>query len=419
MKKRVLLWFTKDLRIHDNPMLKWANQNNCQALAVFFVNSNKSKLAFNFRLKCISEIQDKLSRTGVSSLIFDLSPTQVISKIVEQYQIDLVLTATTYNHRDLGTIQSLKNSIGSGKVKEFSSSTLFELAELPFSIENLPLVFTTFRKQIEKQCRVAPAIESSIENISGIELTQKSEYPNIAYSMASSIQDVFPFGLLPGEDAGFIHLSDYFFKSKSVLHYKDTRNGMIEKYDSSKFSIYLSQGCLSVRQIALELKNFENQVQKNESTEWLMMELIWRDYFKFLSLKIKNLLFSVNGLKSNKKWLQDEKAFANWCSGSTGIDFVDANMTELKLTGWMSNRGRQNVASYLAKHLNINWTWGAQYFENTLLDEDTESNWGNWLYVAGVGTDPRDRIFNIDRQSQMYDPDKRYQNIWLSKESRG
>ena len=106
----------------------------------------------------------------------------------------------------------------------------------------------------------------------------------------------------------------------------------------------------------------------------------------------------------------------SWINGETGVDFIDANMLELKLTGFMSNRGRQNVASYLVNDLKLDWRYGAAYFEQQLIDYDPCSNWGNWAYVAGVGNDPRgNRYFNIEKQATDYDLDKSYRNLWLEK----
>ena len=114
----------------------------------------------------------------------------------------------------------------------------------------------------------------------------------------------------------------------------------------------------------------------------------------------------------------DERAiadFARWCNAETGDDFIDANMAELNSTGWLSNRGRQNVASYLAKEVNVPWQYGAEYFERMLLDYDVASNWGNWAYLAGVGQDPRNRKFNSARQAEIYDPEAEYRRKWLAR----
>ena len=163
-----------------------------------------------------------------------------------------------------------------------------------------------------------------------------------------------------------------------------------------------------------EVKKFEKEITKNQDTYWLIFELIWRDYFKFISLKHGNKIFKIGGiLEKDLDWNKDEKARENWINGETKEAFVNANMKEIAATGFMSNRGRQNVASYWAKELKQDWRVGAAYFESLLIDYDVHSNWGNWMYNSGVGNDPRDRKFNIKRQAERYDPDQKFQNLWL------
>jgi deoxyribodipyrimidine photo-lyase len=146
----------------------------------------------------------------------------------------------------------------------------------------------------------------------------------------------------------------------------------------------------------------------------LIFELIWRDYFKYVSLKYGNRIFLRSGiLEKNYTWFQDESKKASWINGTTREPFVNANMKELAATGWMSNRGRQNVASYWAKELEQDWRIGAAYFESMLLDYDVHSNWGNWMYNSGVGNDPRDRKFNVRLQADRYDSDGKFQRLWL------
>ena len=146
----------------------------------------------------------------------------------------------------------------------------------------------------------------------------------------------------------------------------------------------------------------------------MIFELIWRDYFKYVSLKYGNKIFHLKGiLDKTYHWKNDTETLKSWVNGSTDQSFVNANMKELALTGWMSNRGRQNVGSYWSKHLEQDWRIGAAYFESMLIDYDVHSNWGNWMYVSGVGNDPRDRKFNINRQADLYDPKGEYQATWL------
>ena len=142
--------------------------------------------------------------------------------------------------------------------------------------------------------------------------------------------------------------------------------------------------------------------------------MLWRDFFQFQFLKHGAEFFTPTGIRGvEKQWSHDHKAFRRWADGRTGVPFVDANMRELNRTGYMSNRGRQNVASFLADALGVDWRWGAAYFEERLVDYDVASNWGNWAYQAGVGNDSRDNYFNVLSQAEYYDSNAEYVTTWL------
>jgi deoxyribodipyrimidine photo-lyase len=143
---------------------------------------------------------------------------------------------------------------------------------------------------------------------------------------------------------------------------------------------------------------------------------MWRDYFRLTGKKFGNDIFKIGGIKQDNRndWSEDFSLFSVWAEGRTGIPFIDANMKELNATGFMSNRGRQNVASFLVNDLKLNWLMGAEYFESLLIDYDPCSNYGNWNYIAGVGTDPReDRYFNIISQAKRYDPKGEFVKYWI------
>ena len=132
-------------------------------------------------------------------------------------------------------------------------------------------------------------------------------------------------------------------------------------------------------------------------------------------MKYRDKIFSIEGILNRKyNWDKSKTKVYKWINGKTKEPFVNSNMLEIKNTGWMSNRGRQNVASYFAKELKLDWRIGASYFESMLIDYDVHSNYGNWMYVSGVGNDPRDRKFNIKWQSEKYDPNMKFQNLWLN-----
>ena len=213
------------------------------------------------------------------------------------------------------------------------------------------------------------------------------------------------------------YLNSYIFEKQLIATYKETRNQMVGADYSTKFSPWLALGCISPREIMFAVSKFEKDIVKNESTYWVYFELLWREYFHWVMRKYDKLFFLKNGIKKSAPIVRsfDEKRFLDWKNGATGEDFIDSNMKELNLTGFMSNRGRQNVASYLCNDLQMDWRYGAAYFEEQLIDYDVCSNWGNWAYIAGVGNDPRGhRVFNIQKQANDYDKDFTFRKVWLN-----
>ncbi|CAL8141371.1 unnamed protein product [Orchesella dallaii] len=223
----------------------------------------------------------------------------------------------------------------------------------------------------------------------------------------------FPFS--GGETHALSRLQSYLWSTRAVEKYKTTRNGLLGSEYSTKFSPWLAFGCISPRRIFFELRKYENERVKNDSTYWVIFELLWRDYFRFIAAKYGKCLFYSGGIKKIRyKWEEDMAKFRKWADGQTGVPFVDANMRELLETGWMSNRGRQNVASFLTKDLKLDWRLGAEWFEYLLVDYDVCSNYGNWNYSAGIGNDPReDRKFNMIKQAMDYDSDGSFARIWV------
>ena len=192
---------------------------------------------------------------------------------------------------------------------------------------------------------------------------------------------------------------------------------MLGRSFSSKFSPFLAVGCISAAQVMDELDQFEERHTSNDSTYWLFIELLWREFFQWTAYNAGKQLFIPTGLQPEKPWKPhfNARKYEQWKNGETGDPLVDANMKELQATGFMSNRGRQNVASYLIHDLGLDWRSGAAWFESQLIDFDPASNYGNWLYIAGRGNDPRPfRKFNTKMQLERYDPDHSYVNTWLN-----
>ncbi|KAL6065516.1 Cryptochrome DASH [Balamuthia mandrillaris] len=319
---------------------------------------------------------------------------------------------------------------------------MVELEALPFKERSAPDVFTQFRKAIEQHARcvgsqrVFPAplprpsprvsfhAKSFLQEkgldageLPSLEALLGQDYSHGATTTTtaeSSPRPVLPFK--GGEQEALDRVQSYIWDKDCLRTYKETRNGLLGADYSSKFSPWLAHGCLSPRYVYQQVKRYEEERVKNDSTYWLLFELLWRDFFVCFALKHGNTLFHKYGPQGQSpqhpNWSQDRELFNRWAEGRTGIPFIDANMRELNVSGFMSNRGRQNVASFLAKDLNIDWRMGAEYFESLLLDYDPASNYGNWLYAAGI-IDPRqDRYFNILKQQTVYDKDGDYVKHW-------
>jgi deoxyribodipyrimidine photo-lyase len=211
------------------------------------------------------------------------------------------------------------------------------------------------------------------------------------------------------------HLEHYFSRSHASI-YKQTRNALQGWSNSTRFSPWLANGCLSPRRILSRLKAYEQAQGSNESTYWISFELLWREYFQWYALKHRARLFARSGsgiaTRTPLTSFYPER-FKQWCQGTTPWPLVNACMRELNATGFISNRGRQIAASCLVNELNIDWRYGAAWFQQQLIDHDVASNWGNWQYIAGVGADPRGgRHFNLVRQAEQFDPDGEYVSRW-------
>jgi deoxyribodipyrimidine photo-lyase len=373
------------------------------------------KFRTKFLLQTLHELQQNLLEKNIRLLVYYGYPEQLIPEIAAKYQIDTIYSQNEWTSEEISVEQEIRNLI-TVNWKTYYDQFLFHPDDVPFdNWEKIPEVFTDFRKQLEKKIRVRPTVSISAKpQINLIEET--TPIPGLEdlglEDFKQPEKTAFPFK--GGEIQAKKRIKEYFWDSNKLSVYKKTRNGLVGKNYSSKLSAWLANGSISARTIYWEVQQYEKKIVKNEDTNWLIFELIWRDYFKYISLKHGNKLFKLSGiLEKEYKWNQNPKALNQWINGNTPEHFVNANMIEIQKTGWMSNRGRQNVASYWAKEWEQDWRIGAAYFESLLIDYDVHSNYGNWMYNAGVGNDPRDRKFNIKRQAEMYDSDGKFQKMWL------
>ncbi|MBY0515442.1 MAG: hypothetical protein K2P81_00935 [Bacteriovoracaceae bacterium] len=209
------------------------------------------------------------------------------------------------------------------------------------------------------------------------------------------------------EVKGEIHY--YFDQKKLPLTYFETRNQMTGRDGSTKFSAYLASGVLDVRYVYNQVRKFEMIHGATKSTGWIIFELLWREYFYWHYKKHENKYFSKNGIKGDADYSMISSYSLEELSDKSDEPFFHKALEELVFTGFLSNRARQMFASVWINDLGLDWRAGARLFEEHLIDYDVYSNYGNWMYLAGVGVDPRGkRYFNIAKQLATYDPDQKY-----------
>jgi len=424
-----VIWFRNNLRVADNDSLKKATDNHEKVIAVFFFNpklftrdefgfQKTAKYRAKFLIETVTALRRNLSDLNITLLTYFESPEDRIHKICDEFSIESIYTQKEWTREEISTNNLIRDTLPENvNFIENYDQFLYHPEAVSTDFSNIPDVFTVFRKKLEKTVKIEAEFsisKLSLENI----VENKTEIPTLKHlgfdEYTPNIKSAFPFS--GGEDAGLERLHTYFFETKKVSFYKNTRNGLVGKDYSTKFSPWLANGSISAKTIYWKIKEYEAEFGANQSTYWVIFELIWRDYFKYISLKYDTKIFKIGGILNKEyHWNSDEKSIQQWINGETKDDFVNANMIELKETGFMSNRGRQNVASYFAKELLLDWRIGAAYFESMLLDYDVHSNYGNWMYVAGVGNDPRDRKFNTQMQAARYDQNHKYRKLWLEK----
>ncbi len=376
------------------------------------------KFRAQFLIETVIQLKENLKKLNIPLFVYLESPKNRIPEFIKEHGIQSVFLQKEWT-RDENEARDavIANVPVSVNFEESYDQFLFHPHDIPYNnFQQIPKVFTEFRKNCETYCKVRPALESPKARPSTNLIENNTEVPGLKdlglNNFSIDTRTAFPFH--GGETNAQKRIQNYFWETKKLAFYKRTRNGLMGPGYSSKLSAWLANGSISARTIFWEVKAFERAVRKNQDTYWLVFELIWRDFFKYVSLKHGNQIFHIGGILNRKyKWETAKEVMESWISGQTTEPFINANMKEIARTGWMSNRGRQNVASFWSRVLQQDWRIGAAYFESMLLDYDVHSNWGNWMYNSGVGNDPRNRTFNSRNQAERYDPYGKFQTLWL------
>lgn len=409
---RAIYWFRNDLRLHDHPGLAAAAAADELLLVYLWPRQrpwcNTQGLGTQrerFIAESITALANDLQPLGQNLLVLQGSPELVIPDIVRDYGIDAVHASQCAGSYETRAVRVLQDRLDI-PVIEHEGNTLFAAAAIADLCPELPQSFSPFRRKVEKSLTASTPSR---------DLPQLPPPPAVTFHRIPDTQIKPPLGLpvRGGSAAGQRRLKQ-FLDSGAIQRYKETRNCLDPLEGSSTLSPWLSLGSLSAREIAAAVKDHEATQGANESTYWLIFELLWRDYFFFRALRDGVALFRHGGRDSAvSRCTFEPRNFARWCAGDTNYPLVNALMHQLVATGWMSNRGRQIAASCLIHEYAIDWRYGAAFFEKNLIDYDVGSNYGNWQYIAGVGADPRGgRAFNIEKQTAQYDPEGIFTAKW-------
>lgn len=396
-----LFWFRRDLRLDDNCGLYNALTGGHQVLPIFIFDKEildklteqqDKRVAFIYNT--IGYLKDELEKRGSTLLVLYGNPVEVFRLLLEKYNIVSVYANHDYEPYSLNRDKSVGELLKDKGVafRTFKDQVIFEKSEVVKSDGSPYTVFTPYSRAWKAALQSSPLIEFSSELFLGSLF--KTEH--------STLPDIREIGFVQCDTVAVNPL----IREDVIIHYHMTRD-LPSVEGTSNLGIYLRFGRLSIRKlvtIALRL---------NE--HWLN-ELIWREFFMMI---ISQYPYVVEASFKKKydfiKWRNDEEEFGKWCNGMTGYTMVDAGMRQLNQTGFMHNRVRMVAASFLTKHLLIDWRVGETYFASRLLDYELSSNNGNWQWAAGSGCDaaPYFRIFNPYEQMRRYDPDMVYIKRWI------
>jgi deoxyribodipyrimidine photo-lyase len=403
MKKEItIFWFRRDLRLHDNAGLFHALMNEKEVLPIFiFDKAILSKLEdqddarVSFIHQAISELKVSLRAMGTDIYVVHSSPEEAFDSLLDQYKISRVYANHDYEpyakERDEAIRRRLKAS--GAELLTFKDQVIFEKSEVVKDDGKPYTVFTPY----SRKWKAALTEEST------------NSYENERYF--SSFIQISEFLEMPSlKEMGFVKSSFEFPKNEVneiiISKYKEQRDFPF-KQGTTRLSVHLRFGTVSIRSLA------RKALSLNET--WLN-ELIWREFYQMILWHFPHVVSSAFKPAYNHiQWRNNESDFENWCLGKTGYPIVDAGMRELLATGFMHNRVRMITASFLVKHLLIDWKWGEAFFARYLLDFELASNNGGWQWAASSGCDaaPYFRVFNPTLQTQRFDPRAEYIRKWV------
>lgn len=396
-------WFRRDLRLNDNAALYHALNNHTSVIPIFIFDTeildlleDKEDARVQFIHDQLKHLQNQLKKHGSNLWVYHGQPLEVFKSICEEWDVSEVYSNRDYEpyafERDK-RVKELLNNKGIDFM-QFKDQVIFEMDEITKDDGDPYTVFTPYSKKWKAAF--------SEEHVQGYDNEKYFSH----FIKDDSDQDTIPTLESIGFRTSDIPIPPAEVKQGIIKNYSDTRNfPSIE--GTSRLGIHYRFGTISIRE------KTRKAIALNET---YLNELIWREFYMMILYHFPHVVKqSFKPAYDHIKWRNDESEFQAWCKGQTGYPIVDAGMRELNETGYMHNRVRMIVASFLCKHLLIDWRWGEAYFAKKLLDFDLSANNGGWQWAAGSGCDaaPYFRIFNPYLQTDKFDKDRKYIQKWV------
>lgn len=430
--KRIVVWFRKDLRLHDNEALTKAIENGEEVVPIYVFDEDElmgetpygfqktGTFRASFLLESIAHLQKRLKEKGIDLVIRKGKPEEEVFKLVREVEASYVYANMERTHDEVLVQNALEKNLWSTglEILFFRGKMLYYTQDLPFPIAHSPDTFSSFRKEVERFITIREPLPEPTTFSVWTMTIDTGVLPSLnELGYQAMIQDSrADIEFKGGEDNALLRLESYFGEQRHLDTFADTRYELKGLNTASRLSPWLALGCLSPKHVYTELKKYEAKYQSNKSTQTFFLELLWRDHYRLMGKKYKDKIFETGGIRGQEtKQLEDDwEAFNYWKDGQTDCDLINACMLQLKNTGFLAHKGRQLVSSYLVNDLNINWRMGAAYFQHILIDYDVCTNWVNWNVVGGVGPDTKeDRYLNLENQTKRFDAKGDYRDLWL------
>ena len=410
-KTRGIIWFRKDLRLHDNEALTEALSACDEVIPLFVFDDRifKAETSYGFDKtgrhrrrffeESVNDLKNALEKRGSTLYVFEGITEDIIFDLARQMKTKWVFCNRERMRTALTIQDAVEQKLWSiGQEMRYSrGKMLVYTADLPFPVTHTPDRFSVFKKETRYIPIRAPL--SVAEDIPTVSLNHISTPANHTFLDVEEILNTSYHG---GETVALDVLNEFI------------ENEEVNSESEVQLSPWISAGCLSPKHVYYQIQAVNSKLNE-EVKEAIKTKLLRRDHFRFIGKKYGRLIFDSNGISGipvNKN--RDEKTINAWCSGQTGNNLIDAAMHALDATGWISFRLREIVSSYFIHELDQDWLVGAEYFESVLIDYDPCSNYGNWNRIAGVGAEHHEEIhFNLEFQQKSLDPDGSFVSKWL------